>query len=104
MTTTTTNDNKPAPRYLNRCTILRDVFPYEVVRVISNKTVEIRPMIATRIEDSNSESQEYVYASDVAATPIRVRLTKSRGVWALRGVRYFEADAPYRLQNVGGGR
>ena len=104
MTTTTNTNNKPAPRYLNRCTFFRDMFPYEVVRVISDKTVEVRAMIATRVPNENPEAQEYTYASDVSAPCRRVRLTKSRGMWTLHGVRYFEADAPYRFDNVNYGR
>lgn len=100
----------PAPRYLNRYGYT-DVTPYEVVRVISDSTVEIRAMVATLDptwqrdfrpggffgHTANNDSQRYTYTSDTAAPIMRARRTKS-GAWSVAGDKsYREAAAPHRF-------
>jgi hypothetical protein len=67
-----------------------DVEPYEVIRAISSKTIEVRRMTATLSPDwkpeinaggfaghcSNQQSQVWIYAVDESAPVIRARLRK----------------------------
>ncbi len=87
-----------------------DVTPYEVVRVVSNKTLEIRRMNAERDPNwkpefvpggffgtvVNQNSQEWIITSDDKAPVIRIRLGKQGWKDANRG-RYDIADAPQRF-------
>ena len=106
---TSTSSN---PLYLNRH-LFTDVFPFEVVRVISEKTVEIREMIATLDPEwkrdfvpggffghtRNNESQRYLFSRNVDAPILRARLTKS-GVWSVQGeARYVASDSPRRFND-----
>jgi hypothetical protein len=101
-----------APRYLNRY-LHTDVLPFEVVRVVSATTVEIRAMVATIDptwqrdfraggffgHTANNDSQRYAYASDASAPILRARRTKS-GAWSVAGdARYMAADAPHKFHD-----
>ena len=71
-----------------------DITPYEVIRVISEKTIEIRQMKATLAEDwkpemivggfaahcTNNHTQRYTYETNSEASVIRARLHKN-GKW-----------------------
>lgn len=85
-----------------------DVYPYEVVRIVSPKCVEIRAMKSTltrapkdfRIGGFSAHcvdnyAQEYSYESNPEAGIIRVRLTK-RG-WRLGNRRFEMEDKPVRF-------
>jgi hypothetical protein len=79
--------------YANKCGY-SDVYPYEVVRVVSAKTIEVRAMNAVRDPNwkpvfhaggfsahcSNQNEQRWVYESDTDAPVIRIR--KSTKGWA----------------------
>jgi len=87
-----------------------DVEPYEVVRIISAITVEVRPMrtVQTKFPGDfhaggfsghyadNREGQEYDYFSDENAPTLRIRLNKN-GNWMHRGMRFSMADAPHKF-------
>lgn len=98
------------PLYLNRH-LFSDVSPFEVVRVISDKTVEIRAMNAVLDpawkrdftpggffgHTANNESQRYIYSQNLEAPIVRARITKS-GIWSVSGeARYFASDKPRRF-------
>lgn len=100
------------PLYLNRHSFT-DVDPYEVVRVISETTVEIRAMVATLDPNwkpdfvaggfcghvTNNRSQKYTYQSDPNAPILRARRTKSR-VWSVRGNKqFFESHQPIKFHD-----
>lgn len=85
-----------------------DIEPYEVVRVISDKTVEVRQMIATQIKfpqvwekggfaghcvDNNN--QAYEYETNKTAPIIRVRKTKNG--WKHHGMRFQMSDKPFKF-------
>ncbi len=86
-----------------------DVEPYEVVRVVSEKTIEIRPMKAERDESvklefhvggfsahcSNQSEQKWIITSDEAAPVKRIRLGKN-GWKDAHGGRYGLSDRPYK--------
>ncbi len=87
-----------------------DVTPYEVVRIVSDKTIEIREMKATLIEGwkpdmiaggfsahcANNGTQEYTYESDPEAQVIRARLNKN-GKWKSVYGEHRIADKPKRF-------
>lgn len=87
-----------------------DVTPYEVVRVVSEKTLEIRRMSAERDPNwtpdfvpggffgtvINQNSQTWIITSDDTAPVIRIRLGKHGWKDAHRG-RYDLADEPHRF-------
>lgn len=84
-----------------------DVRPYEVIRVISDKTVEVREMTATIDSNfipeilpggfaghcKNNRDQHYTYQSDETAPTIRMRKRKD-GKWYSSMGRHVVADAP----------
>ena len=104
-------------RIINLCTVQNakfancygysDITPYEIVRVISDKTIEVREMNAeidpTWKPDfvpggfagtvTNNESQRWIITSDPTARVLRIRLSKKgwgRGRFYLSLVpRYF---------------
>lgn len=104
-------------RIINLCTVRNakyanmhgysDIEPYEIVRVISDKTIEIKAMKAELDPNwkpdfvvggfagtvTNNESQRWIITSDPTAEPFRIRLSKKgwgRGRFFLSLVpRYF---------------
>lgn len=88
-----------------------DVTPWEVVRVISDITVEIRRMDTKQIKfpsnfepggfvghfHDNRSGQDYEYISNPENETIRIRWSK-RGFWANgRYNRFSMADKPYKF-------
>ena len=88
-----------------------DVNPFEVVRVVSDKTIEIRAMNAERDKSveldfqvggfsahcSNQSDQKWFITSNEDAPVIRIRLNK-KGDWKDKGGRRFVlADAPRKF-------
>jgi len=85
-----------------------DVNPFEVVRVVSDKTIEIRQMNAERdpkvkmqfipggfsAHCLNQSDQKWFITSDESAPVIRIRLSKKRGWRCKNGSRFVLADAP----------
>lgn len=100
-----------APKFFNAHGY-SDVHPYEVVRVVSDKTVEIRAMRADRdptwkMESqpggfcrvvTNQDSQRWIITSDDSAPVVRARLTK-RGTWKMPNSSHvlFPAAKPIRF-------
>ena len=92
-------------KYVNR-SIGTDCFPYEVVRIISEKCVEIRPMeyeqtvfpkeyhiggFAAHCADNHS--QEYKYSSSEAST-IKIRYSEKTKKWGGKYDRFWMSDTP----------
>ena len=87
-----------------------DVTPYEVIRVISDKTIEIREMKAERDPTyqpefvpggfsaicTNQHSQKWIIESDDTAPVIRARLRKDGRFWSNRGSHRL-SDEPIRF-------
>lgn len=88
-----------------------DVTPYEVVRKVSEKTLEIRRMKAERDPTwkpeivpggfaghcTNQESQRWIIESDADASITRIRLGKN-GQWkSPHGGRFQLSDTPRRF-------
>ena len=87
-----------------------DVNPYEVVRVVSDKTLEIRRMNAERDPSYKPEfipggfsghcvnqlDQEWIISSDPTASVIRIR--KGKNGWKdAHGVKYQLTDKPVKF-------
>lgn len=107
MTTQTTTQT--ATQYANRLG-WSDVEPFEVVKVISAKTMEIRSMNAEIDPEwkrdfqpggffghtSNNSSQKWIITSDETQPVIRIRLGK-KGWKDANGNRYQLADQPRKF-------
>ena len=84
--------NPEVGKYANLI-LFSDKEPYEITRIVSDKTIEIRPMLSELVETwkpemdpggfaahtVNNHLQKYVYESNKQALPIRCRLQKSGG-------------------------
>lgn len=93
-------------QYANK-TLFSDVYPYEVVRVISEKTLEIRAMKYERDPSfkpefdiggfaghcTNQSEQRHIYSSNPDAGIRRIRLNK-KGWQDKYGDRYSLSDSP----------
>jgi hypothetical protein len=89
-----------------------DVEPYEVIRAISDKTIEVRAMRAeldpTWKPDfhiggfcahcSNQNSQRWNITSDPDGHVLRLRLAKN-GHWKHKGLEFHLADAPRKFHD-----
>lgn len=87
-----------------------DIVPFEVVRVISNKTIEIREMNANLVEGwkpemivggfsahcVNNNTQEYTYSTREGSPIVRARLQKS-GKWKSIHGEHRLSDEPKRF-------
>jgi hypothetical protein len=87
-----------------------DIVPFEVVRVISEKTVEIREMNATIVDGwkpeimvggflghcTNNNTQEYTYSTREDSPVIRARLQKN-GKWKSIHGEHRMSDKPKRF-------
>lgn len=88
-----------------------DINPFEIVRKISDKTIEIREMIAERDTSvkldfipggfsahcRNQADQKWIISSDETAPVIRIRLSKNRGWQDKYGRRFSLADQPRKF-------
>ena len=88
-----------------------DVKPFEVVRVISDKTIEVREMTATALpwkkdiqaggfshHCSNQHDQKWSIESNTSTPVIRARLRKDGNFHSSFG-RHVMADAPRKFYN-----
>ena len=87
-----------------------DIVPFEVVRVISDKTIEIREMNATLVEGwkpemivggfaahcVNNNTQEYTYSTREGSPIVRARLHKN-GKWKSIHGEHRLSDEPKRF-------
>ena len=89
-----------------------DVHPYEVVKVISEKTVEVRPMKATPTvvpKDfhpggfcghwSDNRAQEYAYESNPEGATLRVRWSEANKRWQVGQQRFSMNDNPVKFHD-----
>lgn len=88
-----------------------DINPFEIVRKISDKTIEIREMNAVRDRSveldfvpggfsahcRNQSSQKWTISSDETAPVVRIRLSKNRGWQDKYGRRFQLADQPRKF-------
>ena len=91
-----------------------DVVPYEVVRVISEKTIEIREMKAVETNwgrefipggwfghTTNQDKQKWLISSDETKPIIRARFNKPKGYkygfWRSKHGRHHLADEPIKF-------
>ena len=93
--------------FMNRA-IGSDIFPYEVIRVVSDKCVEIRRMKhkqtlfpksfhegGYRSHCSDNASQEYEYFSDESGEVLKVRYSEKRKAWGNKYEKFRMADKPF---------
>lgn len=88
-----------------------DVNPFEVVRIVSDKTIEVREMNAERDESvkmnfevggfsaicTNQNQQKWFITSDESAPVVRIRLNK-KGEWKDKHGRKFAlSDQPIKF-------
>lgn len=79
-----------------------DAYPYEIVRVVSDKTLEVRRMDFVATEDSNYfGNQKYNYISKPDAEVVRIRKRKN-GKWMEQGAKcggFGLADEPHAYRD-----
>ena len=88
-----------------------DAYPYEIVRVVSDKTIEIRAMETSENKTkmdfhpggfsahcSNQMDQEYDYTSNPERSVIRARLRKD-GYFHSQCGRHNISDRPYKFHD-----
>lgn len=89
-----------------------DVKAYEIVKVISDKTIEVRPM-AVKHDISHLEqvaggfsghvvdqrNQKVTYSSDPEAATIRIRKKKNSDSWTHKGNRFELQEKPYAFHD-----
>lgn len=87
-----------------------DVTPYEVIRHVTDKTIEIRRMNAERnfqpniipggfsghCTNNTESAQEWIITPDESAPIIRIRLHKN-GCWYYKGGLYQLSDTPRKF-------
>ena len=108
------SDIKITPRVNKFATYVgyTDCEPYEIIRVISEQTIEIRPMETKLINAAdlnfevggfsahctNGRAQKYSYESNPDADTIRIRKRKgsSTGLWGKGSLNFYLAEEPYK--------
>lgn len=87
-----------------------DIHPYEIVRIVSRKTIDVRAMKATLVPDwkpeiipggfsgrcINQHTQEYTYESDPTFTIVRVRYRKDSNWHSSLGL-HFISKTPQKF-------
>jgi hypothetical protein len=109
---TTPRTALPTQRYANHYGY-SDIHPFEVVRVVSEQTLDIRRMVAVLDPTwkaeiipggfaghcTNQSEQRWTYSSDPSFTTTRIRLNK-KGRWFDKyGDRYCLSDEPRRFHD-----
>lgn len=88
-----------------------DVNPFEVIKVISDKTIEVREMEAVRDESvkmefipggfsahcTNQSDQKWIITSDESNPVIRIRLSVKKGWRDRTGRRFVLQDEPVKF-------
>lgn len=75
-----------------------DTYPFEIVRKISDKTIEIREMKAVLIE-GGYDNQSWKYNSEENNPIIKLRLRKKGGWKDKKGIRYNLDVEPMRYHD-----
>lgn len=98
-------------KYANRSGY-SDVEPYEVVRIVSDICVEVRPMKTVQTKfpqdfhrggfvghySDNRSGQEYDYFSNEEAKPFKIRWSRANRQWQVgKHIRFHMADKPYKF-------
>ena len=94
-------------KYANHI-MLSDIEPFEVVRIISDKCVEIRPMQTKQIvfpkeiyvggfsaHTADNYNQAYEYTSNETASTMRIR--KGKKGWKSGNLKFSMSDAPIKF-------
>lgn len=87
-----------------------DINPYEVLKVVSDKTMIIRAMKSKKLEwkmdfqqggffgtVNNQNDQKWDITSDEDATPFRIRLSKNHGWKSAGGARFSIDNKPIKF-------
>lgn len=109
-----TEDVKLEPVELGFCNMhgYSDIHPLEIVRVVSNKTLELRRVEATLDPNfkcdvsiggfvghtNNNHAQSYTYEADTEAPTIRVRRDKN-GNWKNHGAKFYLSTEPEKFHD-----
>lgn len=78
--------------------LFSDTYPFEIVRKISDKTIEVREMKAVLIE-GNYDNQSWKYNSEENNPIIKLRLRKKGGWKDKKGIRYNLDVEPMRYHD-----
>ena len=99
----------PTTELFANCHGYSDVYPYEIVRIVSDKTIEVRAMDVSENKTkmdfhpggfhthcSNQSEQSYDYSSNESGNVVRIRLGK-QGWKCKNGQRFNIADKPFKF-------
>lgn len=103
-------EEEAAKKYANRIGY-SDVYPFEIIRIVSEKVIEIRAMDSECDPDwkpemvaggfsahcTNSGSQKWIITSDAAAQVIRIRKHKNGKWFDANGEQYRISEWPRRF-------
>jgi len=85
-----------------------DVHPYEVVKVISDKTIEVKGMLHKQVifpkdfckggfsgHYADNHAQKYEYSPNPEAISFRVRFSRAKNRWQSNGSHFIMSDNPF---------
>lgn len=79
--------------------LFTDIYPYEVVKQVSDITMDIREMSAELQPESDPYEQKYTFSSNENGETIRIRKNK-KGVWRDKdGRKYIIGNEPRRYND-----
>ena len=78
--------------------LFSDTYPFEIVRKISDKTIEVREMKAVLIE-GDYDNQSWKYNSEENNSIIKLKLRKKGGWKDKKGIRYNLDVEPMRYHD-----
>jgi len=83
-------------RYCNQH-LYSDINPFEIIKIISNKTMEIKAMYSVKKENSSQYDQQWVISSDEAGKIKRIRKHKDGFFYDKNGIKYILSDKPIKV-------
>lgn len=79
------------------------IVPFEIVRIVSEQTIEVREMkcIPVLKDEKDREPNQWRFESDESEPIIRVRFSKKRNLWWKDGYYFTLAKEPRRYLDYG---
>ena len=104
-----TNIKPTTELFANRCGY-SDVYPFEIVRIVSEKCIEVRELSASENKTkmnfhvggfsahcSNQHAQDYDYTTNPEGRVVKIRLHKDKWWRSVHGERFDISDKPRKF-------
>ena len=80
-----------------------NIVPFEIVRIVSEQTIEVRKMkcIPVPKDEKDLEPSQWRFESDESEPVIRVRFSKKRDLWWKDGYYFTLTNEPCRYLDYG---